>query len=221
MSIVSYNRTMSEVISDKLASLADQQLLTNDPYLRSIIERVGPCPLRPHRNYYWELVDSIISQQLSVKAAASIERRFQQLFDSEVPQPEQILNSSVDELRNVGLSRPKANYILDLAQHIVDGRLKFDNFDNLSDDDIIKELTDVKGIGEWTAHMFLMFCMARADILPVGDLGIRNSIRSLYGLDQLPTPAEIATIAEQYGWSPYRSIASWYIWQNLDNAPAL
>lgn len=212
---------MPNVINDQLAQAAAQQLAAADPQLKPIIDRVGPCPLRPHHNYYWELVDSIISQQLSVKAAASIERRFQELFGSEVPQPEQILTSSVENLRTVGLSRPKANYILDLAQHIVDGRLKFDKFDHLSDEDIIQELTDVKGIGEWTAHMFLMFCMARPDVLPVGDLGIRNSIRSLYGLEQLPTPADIEAIATRNGWAPYRSIASWYIWQNLDNAPVL
>ncbi|HET8689862.1 MAG TPA: DNA-3-methyladenine glycosylase [Candidatus Saccharimonadales bacterium] len=212
---------MPSVISDQLAEAADKQLAANDPILKPIIERAGPCHLRPHRNYYWELVDAIISQQLSVKAAASIERRFQELFDSEVPQPEQILKSSVDELRTVGLSRPKAGYILDLAQHIVDGRLKFDRFDELSDEEITKELTDVKGIGKWTAHMFLMFCMARADVLPVGDLGIRNSIRQLYGFDHLPTPADIEAVAEKYNWAPYRSVASWYIWQNLDNTPAL
>ncbi|HET7630447.1 MAG TPA: DNA-3-methyladenine glycosylase, partial [Candidatus Saccharimonadales bacterium] len=216
-----YNCRMQEIINDQLAQAADQHLRSSDPVLKPIIDRAGPCPLRPHRNYYWELVDAIISQQLSVKAAASIERRFQALFDSEVPTPEQILASSIDELRSVGLSRPKASYILDLAEHIVDGQLKFDRFDKLSDQEIIKELTDVKGIGEWTAHMFLMFCMARADVLPVGDLGIKNSIRTLYGLDHLPTEADIKAIANKYDWAPYRSIASWYIWQNLDNTPKL
>jgi DNA-3-methyladenine glycosylase II len=167
------------------------------------------------------LVDSIISQQLSVKAAASIEKRFQELFDSELPTPEQILEKSVDELRTVGLSRPKANYIRDLAQHIADGELKLDQLEHMSNQEIAAELTAVKGIGEWTAHMFLMFCMARIDILPVGDLGIRNSIQKLYGFDHLPTSEGIKTLAAKNHWAPYESVASWYIWQNLDNTPSL
>ncbi len=210
-----------QTINDDLAMMADEYLKNHDAILKPIIERTGPCNLRPHTNYYWELVDAIISQQLSVKAAASIERRFQELFDSEVPKPEQILNKSIDELRSVGLSRPKAGYIRDLAEHIVSGKLKFDKFDKLSDQEITKELTDVKGIGEWTAHMFLMFCMARPNILPVGDLGIRNSIKLLYGFDHLPTTTEIERLAEQNHWAPYRSIASWYVWQNLGNTPEL
>ncbi|HET6622486.1 MAG TPA: DNA-3-methyladenine glycosylase [Candidatus Saccharimonadales bacterium] len=212
---------MQIVIDDQLAEAADKHLKASDPVLRPIIERAGPCNIRPHRNYYWELVDSIISQQLSVKAAATIERRFQELFDSEVPTPEQILTSSVENLRTVGLSRPKAGYILDLAEHVSSGKLKFDKFDDMSDEAIAKVLIDVKGIGQWTADMFLMFCMARPNVLPVGDLGIRNSIRSLYSFDHLPDATDIEAIAERYDWAPYRSIASWYIWQNLDNTPAL
>jgi len=212
---------MQSVINDAVAIAAAKHLATHDSVLKPIIERVGPATFRPNRNYYWELVDSIISQQLSVKAARSIEQRFQELFDSEVPSPEQILQKDVEELRSVGLSRPKANYIRDLAQHIVDGKIEFNRFDALSNEEITKELIDVKGIGEWTIHMFLMFCMGRLDVLPVGDLGIRNSMRALYSFENIPTPDEIKAIAKQYRWSPYESIASWYIWQNLDNTPAL
>jgi DNA-3-methyladenine glycosylase II len=210
---------MYPVMTDKVAREAAMHLASNDTLLRSIIERVGPATFRPHQDYYWELVDSIISQQLSVKAARSIETRFQELFGSKVPAPEQILTKDVEDLRSVGLSRPKARYILDLAQHIVDGKIKFDTFDSLSNDEIMKELIDVKGIGEWTVHMFLMFCMGRLDVLPVGDLGIRNSMRVLYGFKDAPTPDEIKVIAKKYHWNPYESIASWYIWQNLDNEP--
>lgn len=212
---------MPKVINATLAKAAADHLAAHDPVLAPIIARAGLCPLRPHRNYYWELVDAIISQQLSVKAAASIERRFQELFQSKVPTPEQILEKSVDELRAVGLSRPKAGYIRDLAQHIADGKLQLDQFESLSNDEIAAELTAVKGIGEWTAHMFLMFCMARADILPVGDLGIKNSIRQLYGFEQLPTADEIKKLSAKNHWPPYESIASWYIWQNLSNTPAI
>lgn len=210
---------MPEVINDTIAQQAAKHLARHDPILRPIIDHTGPATFRPHRDYYWELVDSIISQQLSVKAARSIEKRFQELFGSEVPSPAQILEKDVEELRTVGLSRPKANYIRDLAQHIVDGKIKFDRFDELSNDEIMQELLDVKGIGEWTVHMFLMFCLGRLNVLPVGDLGIRNSMRTLYGFKGTPTPDEIKAIAKKYNWSPYESIASWYIWQNLDNTP--
>jgi DNA-3-methyladenine glycosylase II len=212
---------MYPVINEEVAKTAAAHLAKHDPVLAPIIARSGLCPVRPHKNYYWALVDSIISQQLSVKAAASIERRFQELFNSKVPAPEQILEKSIDELRTVGLSRPKAGYIRDLAEHIKGGVLKLDQFDKLSNEEITRELTAVKGIGEWTAHMFLMFCMARLEILPVGDLGIRNSIRQLYKCNHLPTPEDIKNIAKKYNWSPYESIASWYIWQNLDNTPEL
>lgn len=214
-------RAMYAVMNESIAEEAAEHLAKNDPVLRPIILRIGPARFRPHKDYYWELVDSIISQQLSVKAARSIETRFQELFGSQVPAPEQILEKDVEELRSVGLSRPKAGYISDLAQHIVDGKIKFDRFDSLSNEEITKELIDVKGIGEWTVHMFLMFCMGRLDVLPVGDLGIRNGMRQLYDFKDVPTPDEIKAIAKKYKWHPYESIASWYVWQNLDNTPAL
>ncbi len=198
---------------------AAKHLSATDPVLTPIIERAGLCTITPHKNYYWELIDSIISQQLSVKAAATIERRFQDLFEDEFPTPEAILEKSVEELREAGLSNAKAVYIRDLAQHILDGKLEFQNFDDMDNATIIAELVAVKGIGEWTAHMFLMFCMGRLDVLPVGDLGIRNGIRKLYGLTDVPTPTEVTEIAVKNGWQPYESVASWYVWQSLDNEP--
>jgi DNA-3-methyladenine glycosylase II len=212
---------MNRVINDSLAAEAADYLSKTDKILRPIIKQAGPCTIRPHKNYYWELVDSIISQQLSVKAAASIERRFQELFNSEFPKPEQILDSPDDSLRSVGLSRPKVGYIKNLAEHIVSGQLVPSKLGELEDSEIIEKLTAVKGIGEWTAHMFLMFCMARVNILPTGDLGIVNSIKQLYGFDHKPTALEIKQLAEDNRWAPYETIASWYIWQNLGNKPSL
>jgi DNA-3-methyladenine glycosylase II len=196
---------------------AAEHLSQRDAVLAVVIERAGICTIMPHTDYYWELIDSIISQQLSVKAAATIERRFQELLGSLTPSPEAILAKSVEELRTVGLSGAKANYIRDLAQHIIDGRVRFDKLDNQTNEEIIQELTAVKGIGEWTAHMFLIFCLARLDVLPIGDLGIRNGIRVLYGLKTTPTPLQVKEIALKNNWSPYESVASWYVWRSLED----
>jgi len=184
-----------------------------------VIERAGICTIEPHKDYYRELVESIVGQQLSVKAAAAIRRKFVDLFEGTFPTPEQILAKAPEEMRGAGLSWAKAKYIQDLAQHVVDGKVKFDHLDSLSNDQIIAELTDIKGVGEWTAHMFLMFLMGRLDILPVGDLGIKNGVRALYKFKNLPTPDDIKKIAKQYHWHPYESVASWYVWQSLDNSP--
>lgn len=193
--------------------------LKNDPILARLIDLYARPDFKPHTNYYHELVDSIISQQLSVKAAHTIEGRFKDLFGGMFPSPGQILEKDIEELRAVGLSRPKARYIQDLAAKILDGTVSFDYIDELSNDDIIAELTKVKGIGVWTVHMFLMFCMVRLDVLPTSDLGIRNGITKLYELEHLPNEQEVELIAEQNNWHPYESIACWYIWQSLDNTP--
>ncbi len=193
-----------------------------DPILAGIIAGTDKLPsLQPHTNYYEALVDSIISQQLSVKAAASIGARFKELFDGHFPTPAEILSKDIETLRSVGLSRPKARYIQDLAQHIIEGEIRFDTIDSLSNGEVIAELTQVKGIGEWTAHMFLMFCMGRLDVLPIGDLGIRNGVKKLYGFEAIPTPEEISLVARENNWHPYESVASWYIWHSLDNKPEI
>jgi len=208
-------------MSDETARLAAEHLQKADPVLRPVIERVGLCTIRPNGEYYQELVDAIISQQLNVHAARSIENRFRELFRGHFPAPDEILSTDVETLRGIGFSRAKAAYVLDLAQHVVDGKVRFDHLDGLSNDEVIAELVAVKGIGEWTAHMFLMFCMGRIDILPVGDLGIRNGVRKLYGFEDAPTPDQIREVAEKNGWHPFESVASWYIWQSLDNTPAI
>ena len=196
---------------------AVQHLATQDKILRPIITEAGLPVLRPHRQYYQALADSIIGQQLSIKAAASIKRRFRELFSGIFPTPEMILRKPPEELRTVGLSGAKAIYIRDLAQHIKDGKVRFDKIASQSNETIIAELTDVNGIGVWTVHMFLIFCIGRLDVLPVGDLGIKNGVQKLYGFKSLPTPDQILEIAEKYKWHPYESIASWYIWHSLDN----
>ena len=200
---------------------AERHLITHDLVLGAVIKRAGPCTITPHKDYYGALVNSIIGQQLSVKAAASIKQRFLGLFGNKFPTPAEILEKSVEELSSVGFSNAKANYMRDLAQHVIDGRVRFDKLDAQSNEEIITELTDVKGVGEWTAHMFLMFCMGRLDVLPVGDLGIRNGVGKLYSMKKAPTPEQVEKIAKKNKWHPYESVASWYVWRSLENKPAI
>lgn len=199
--------------------LAALHLTRNDPMLAPIIAKAGLPTIKPNDNYYASLIGSIISQQLSVKAADTIEKRFLALFDSDLPTPTEILSKSIEEFRTAGLSNAKAKYIKDLAQHIIDGKLKFDKFNELNNEEIITELVSVKGIGTWTAHMFLMFCMGRLDVLAVGDLGIRNGIKAIYSLKDVPLANQVEAIAVKNNWHPYETAACWYIWHSLDNAP--
>lgn len=217
---------MGMIIASKTTlATAATHLAKNDSRLAKVIAKSPACTISPHSNYYQELVESIISQQLSVKAARSILNKFLGLFGEEpgvrrsakFPEPQQILDKSVEELRTAGLSNAKAAYVRDLAQHVLDKKLKLETLNTLSNDEVVRELTAVKGIGEWTSHMFLMFAMGRLNILAVGDLGIKNGIRALYGLDHLPTPAEVQELALKNNWHPYESVACWYIWQSLDN----
>jgi DNA-3-methyladenine glycosylase II len=197
-----------------------EHLSTNDPILGQLIIDYPKPEFKKHGNYYHELVDSIISQQLSVKAAQAIEGRFKDLFGGKFPEPAEILEKNAEELRAVGFSYAKARYVQDLALKIIEGEVTFEGIDELSNDQVIEELTKVKGIGEWTVHMFLMFCMGRLDVLPVGDLGIRNGITKLYGFDSTASPQDVHGVAEKNNWRPYESVASWYVWQSLENVPA-
>jgi DNA-3-methyladenine glycosylase II len=202
---------------EEVMQTAAKHLAKHDKVLAPVIKRAGLCTIRPHTDYYWELVDSIISQQLSIKAAAKIEERFKNLFPGALPTPDQILITSDEKLRQVGLSRAKVSYVKSLAQHIIDGELELEKLNKLSNLEIVGELTAVKGIGEWTAHMFLMFAMARLDVLAVGDLGIRSGMQKLYKLPSLPTPEEITKIATKNNWHPYETVACWYVWHAKDN----
>jgi DNA-3-methyladenine glycosylase II len=206
--------------SDQLKVGADH-LASVDPILASVISRAPLPAFSPHKNYYQELVESIVSQQLSVKAAASILKRFKELFVADFPSPDDILTKDIETYRSVGLSRQKASYIRDLAEKVLDSTVKFDHLDSLSNQEVIEELIQIKGVGLWTVHMFLMFCMGRFDVLPTGDLGIRNGIQKLYELKERPGDVDIEKIAKKNKWHPYETIASWYIWHSLDNKPVL
>jgi DNA-3-methyladenine glycosylase II len=200
---------------------AAEHLAKNDPILKPVIKRAGLCTIRPvnAEDYYWELVDAIISQQLSVKAARSIEERFKALYPGSLPSPDQILVTQDAKLRQVGLSGAKVKYVKSLAEHIRDGKLELEKLNKLSNLEISRELTAVKGIGEWTAHMFLIFAMARLDVLAIGDLGIKAGTQKLYSLPSLPSPEEITKLAQVNNWHPYESVACWYVWHAKDNMP--
>ena len=201
---------------------AERLLARRDPLLRPIIKQYAPCHLRPHTRYFETMVGSIVSQQLSTKAADTIFRRFKALYaPARFPKPEQIAATPNEDLRGVGLSSQKAGYIKDLAAKTHDGTIKFHHLSKLEDDAVIEMLTQVKGIGVWTVHMFLIFSLGRLNVLPVGDLGIRNAIQRLYGFEKAPLAAEMEALAEARGWRPYCSVASWYLWRSLQNKPEL
>jgi DNA-3-methyladenine glycosylase II len=200
-----------------------EHLRAADPVLREIIDRYGADGLGERteggqREHYGALVRAIVGQQLSTKAAAAIYRRLVDRFGGRDPTPAEILADDPDELRSVGLSRAKVVYLRSLAEHVIDGSLELERLDSLPDEDVIAELTAVKGIGLWSADVFLMFHLGRPDILPVGDLGIRKAMMVAYGLDAMPLPAAMEAIAES--WRPHRSLASRYLWRSLDNEPA-
>lgn len=212
---------MNEIASPASFQKAADYLKEHDTILGDVIEG-SPLPsYTPHKNYYQELVESIISQQLSIKAAATILKRFKELFSKDFPSPEDILATDIEELRGVGLSRQKASYIKDLAARVLDGSVQFSHLDSLSNQEVIDELVQIKGVGVWTVHMFMMFCMGRLDVLPIGDLGIRNGIQKLYDFPDKPSPEDIETVALNNQWHPYESVASWYVWRSLNNTPVL
>ena len=134
-----------------------------------------------------------------------------------MPTPQQLIKIDGQKLRDLGLSWAKVGYVKDLAQHVLDGRLDLQHISTMPNDQVIEQLTAVKGIGVWSAHMFMLFGLGRLDILPVGDLGVRKATANLYGLKELPTPEKIITIANKNNWHPYESVAAWYLWQSLDN----
>lgn len=202
-------------------SVAD--LRAADPVLRGLIDRVGidalgdPRRGRP-RDHYGALVRSIVGQQLSTRAAAAIYGRLIERYGGRAPTPEEVLADDPDELRAAaGLSRAKVGFLRSLAEHVLDNSLELHKLGRLSDDKVIAELVAVKGLGVWTAHMFLMFHLQRPDVLPVGDLGIRRAIMLSYDLPELPAPAEMEAIAEP--WRPHRTLACRFLWRSLDATP--
>ena len=201
----------------------DAHLYRADPVMARLIDEGGPLPAEMDRRGrpeepYGVLVRAITGQQLSVKAAASIWQRLVDRFGG-TPTPEQILADDPEELRAAcGFSRAKVVYLRSLAEHVVSGELELDRLPDMPDGEVLRELTAVKGIGEGTAHMFLIFTLQRPDVLPTGDLGVRNAAMRAYGLERPPAPAELKALAEP--WHPYRTRACLYLWRSLDNEPA-
>ena len=195
---------------------ARRVLMRRDPVLGAAIKRIGVCGMaeRQRTDHLSTLVGAIVSQQLSTKAAATIFGRFLSLFpDRQVPNAAAIGALDDAAFRGVGLSGQKVGYLRDLCARIADLRLRLEELDDLPDEIVIERLTAVKGFGRWTAEMFLMFRLHRPDVLPVGDLGIVNAVRKLYGLRKQPDPKRLQKIGE--AWRPYRSVACWYLWQSL------
>ena len=188
-------------------------LRRSDTVLSGIIDRVGEYQIRFREPDFATLVRSIVYQQLSGRVASVIFGRLSEALEGRVT-PAGVLKLRPARMRKLGLSGQKTAYIRDLARHARDGRVVFQELLELPDHEVITRLTQVKGIGVWTAHMFLIFALRRPDVLPTGDLGIRNAIRKAYGLNELPTPAEMEEMARK--WRPYCTVASWYLWRSLE-----
>jgi len=191
--------------------------------LAGLIDAAGELPDwregRPERDdHYGALVRAIVGQQLSVLAARAIYGRLLERFGGRPPTPQEVLDDDPEQLRSVGLSHAKVKYLRSLAEHVLSGELELDRLGKLSDEQVMSELTAVKGIGEWSAEIFLMFHLGRPDVVAAGDLGIRRAIERAYGLPELPDVAQVRAIAEP--WRPYRTLACRYLWHSLHNAPA-
>jgi DNA-3-methyladenine glycosylase II len=209
-------------LADLGAEEGVEHLRRADDTLAGVIDERGPLDLEARRrgrpqDAYGALLRAIVGQQLSVKAARSIYARFTELFGGRTPSPQEILDSDPETLRSAGLSGAKAGYVRSLAEHVISGQLELDRLEELSDERVTEELVAVKGLGRWTADMFLIFHLGRPDVLPVGDLGVRRAVERLYGLEGLPSAAELEALGER--WRPWRSLASLYLWESLDNAP--
>jgi DNA-3-methyladenine glycosylase II len=192
---------------------AIQHLKQSDPVLSGIIDRVGDYGIEFRDPDFETLVKSIVYQQLSGRVANVIFGRLAKAAGGKLT-PENVLKLRPGRMRALGLSGQKTAYIRDLARHTRDGRVDFAELLDLPDEVVIERLTEVKGVGVWTAHMFLIFALRRTDVLPWGDLGIRAAIRKAYGLAELPQPAEMETLAAR--WRPYCTVASWYLWRSLE-----
>lgn len=192
---------------------AERHLRACDPVMAGLIDTHGSCRLVPDTDYFTGILDAIISQQLSLKAASTIFGRFRSLCADNM-NPVSVSQLPVEALRSAGLSGAKAACVLDLCQHILDGRLRLHEMDGLPDEEVVSELTAVKGIGPWTAQMILMFHMNRPDVLPLADLGIREGFRRAYGLTDRPEAAWMEETARP--WRPWRTVGSWYLWRKLE-----
>ena len=199
-----------------------EHLRAADEVMARLIDEHGPLDIEARRrdrpaDAYGALLRSIVGQQLSTAAARTIYGRMIALFDGNAPSPQQLLDADPDAIRAAGLSRPKIAYLRSLAEHVLSGELELDRVGELSDEEVTRDVTAVKGLGRWTADMFLIFHLGRPDVLPVGDLGVRRAVERLYGLETLPSAEELERLGER--WRPYRSLASLYLWHSLDNVP--
>ncbi len=194
---------------------ASRQLKRADSHLAELIRRVGLCTLAPRRDYFVALCKAIYSQQLSTRVAAVLFARFRAEFPRKRPTPERVATLLLEDaaIKRCGLSRQKGVYLADLAKHFAEGRVRTRGLSRMSDEQIIEALTRVKGVGRWTAEMFLIFVLNRPDVLPVDDLGLREAVRKVYGMKQRPTAVQLTELGER--WRPYRSIATWYLWRGL------
>jgi DNA-3-methyladenine glycosylase II len=200
----------------------DRALMRADKVLRRVMEAQGPIDptidRRGSRPDPWEaLARAIVGQQLSTKAARSIWEKLQGQFGGETPDPKSLLRKRPQTLRKAGLSNAKVEFLRDLARRVADGTLDLARLRELPDEDVIAELLEVKGIGRWTGEMFLIFHLARPDVVSTGDLGIRRAVQIAYGMDDLPGPGELERIADE--WRPHRTLACLYLWRSLDNTP--
>jgi DNA-3-methyladenine glycosylase II len=209
-----------------VSARARKALAATDPKMADLIERIGPIDLKTRLkrraeerppDAYGALLRAIVGQQLSTKAARTIYNRILDLFGGSTPSPEQLLEASEEDLRGAGLSRRKVEYVRDLAHHVLDGELELERLDDLSDQEVIEEIVAVRGLGRWTAEMFLLFHLGRPDVISGGDLGIRKAIQIEYGLDEMPTPGQVEERGET--WKPHRSLASLYLWESLAAVP--
>lgn len=191
--------------------------LKGDPLLGTLVLQYPRPKYQISDDVFSSLTGAIVSQQLSTKAADTIYKRFLVLMKKKKPNAKAVLKLSIEQMREVGLSRQKAGYILDLAQKTLSGELHISRFTEMPEDDVIAEVTSVKGLGEWSAHMFLMFGLNRPDVWPTGDLGIKNGVARLLGRDGHLSLDEMNEVAED--WRPYRTVAASYIWMSLDNKP--
>jgi DNA-3-methyladenine glycosylase II len=209
-----------------MSAAARRKLAAADPTMAALIERIGKIDIatrlrrrseeRP-ADAYGALLRAIVGQQLSTKAARTIYGRVCELFGGTTPSPEQLLAASEDDLRAAGLSGRKVEYIRDLASHVLSGELELGRLDQLPDEEVVEEIVAVRGLGQWTAEMFLIFHLERPDVLSGGDLGIRKAVQVEYGLDEMPAPLRVLEIGE--AWRPHRSLASLYLWESLAAVP--
>jgi DNA-3-methyladenine glycosylase II len=187
------------------------EFLQKDPQLAVIIDSVGNYKLKRKNHHFSTLIESIISQQIATSAAEAIFKRFKKLYPK-FPTASEVLSTRKSKLRTVGLSSMKIEYLKDLARHVEEGKLNMKSLSKMNDEDVITHLTQVKGIGRWTAEMFLIFSLGRQDVFPVDDLGLRKGVQILFSLSEIPKPKEVEKLGER--WKPYRTIATWYLWKS-------